>query len=60
LLLLPQSLRTPLFGPRYADEFSDLDSLAEKADAEDKQAQKSLEAMATEAGVAQGGREEGT
>jgi hypothetical protein len=33
------------------DEFGDLDSLAEKADAEDKQAQKSLEAMATEAGV---------
>lgn len=33
------------------DEFSDLDSLAEKADAEDKQAQKSLEVMATEAGV---------
>jgi hypothetical protein len=33
------------------DEFGDLDSLAEKADAEDKQAQKSLEVMATQAGV---------
>jgi hypothetical protein len=33
------------------DEFGDLDSLAEKADAEDKESQKSLEAMATEAGV---------
>jgi hypothetical protein len=32
-------------------EFGDLDSLAEKADAEDKESQKSLEAMATEAGV---------
>jgi hypothetical protein len=33
------------------DEFGDLDSLAEKADAEDKESQKSLEAMATQAGV---------
>jgi hypothetical protein len=33
------------------DEFGDLDSLAEKADAEDKESQKSLEAMATQAGI---------
>jgi hypothetical protein len=33
------------------DEFSDLDSLAEKADAEDKESQKSLEAMAMKVGV---------
>jgi hypothetical protein len=33
------------------DEFGDLDSLAEKADAEDKESQKSLEAMAMKVGV---------
>jgi hypothetical protein len=44
-----QPVTTPAAEP--ADEFGDLDSLAEKADAEDKQAQKSLEVMATEAGV---------
>jgi hypothetical protein len=48
--LEPSSLRSSGH-EAYADEFSDLDSLAEKADAEDKQAQKSLEVMATEAGV---------
>jgi hypothetical protein len=48
--LEPSSLRSSGH-EAYADEFGDLDSLAEKADAEDKQAQKSLEVMATEAGV---------
>jgi hypothetical protein len=40
----------PLAG-EPVDEFGDLDSLAEKADAEDKEAQRTLEAMATSAGV---------
>jgi hypothetical protein len=44
-----QPVTTP--AAEAVDEFGDLDSLAEKADAEDKQAQKSLEVMATEAGV---------
>jgi hypothetical protein len=44
-----QPVASPTAEP--ADEFGDLDSLAEKADAEDKESQKSLEAMATEAGV---------
>jgi hypothetical protein len=48
--LEPSSLRSSGH-EAYADEFGDLDSLAEKADAEDKESQKTLEAMATEAGV---------
>jgi hypothetical protein len=44
-----QPVTTP--AAEAVDEFGDLDSLAEKADAEDKQAQKSLEAMAMKVGV---------